>query len=91
MNKEEQREADIDAIAEVLYTAIHDNDGWTRIKDAAKRGGAFSARVVSDYRLQAEHVLASSWLDEKLEDARQGGIASAELDAQYSYDGRMGA
>lgn len=73
MHKEEQREVDIDAIAEVIYTAIHGNDEWARIKDAAKRGGAFPGLVVRDYRLQAEHLLASSWLDEKLEEARGEG------------------
>lgn len=70
MEKAQQREADIDAIAEVLFEWKFGDDSldWTKAK--ATSGWR---HAISEARGMAENVLASSWLDEKLGQARQSG------------------
>lgn len=82
MEKAQQREVDIDAIAEVIYTAIHGNDGWRKAKIFAATLQHYR-ELVEDTRLMAENLLASSWLDEKLEDARQDGFSDGVDSAGY--------
>lgn len=69
------REEEIDAIAEVLHKSYYgENPSWARAKELAKLGNGRFIEQVGQYRRMAEHILASSWLDEKLEERYRDGI-----------------